>query len=104
MYSKGKIDDGRIFGQYKGITSGRECDNFSGKENAFELRHQVMGGVGAVVSGAGVYMVVQLGIIDVGVAPVVVALAASAAAMILGGLFGPQESREMVGHIEALHG
>ncbi len=67
-------------------------------------RANLAGGVGAVVSGAGVYMVVQLGIIDVGVAPVVVALAASAAAMILGGLFGPQESREMVGHIEALHG
>ena len=62
------------------------------------------GGVGAVVSGATVYMVVQLGLIDIGVAPVVVALLASAAAMILGGLLGPQESREMVERIEALHG
>ncbi len=61
------------------------------------------GGVGAVVSGATVYMVVQLGLIDIGVAPVVVALLASAAAMILGGLLGPQESREMVERIEALH-
>ncbi len=62
------------------------------------------GGVGAVVSGATVYILVQLGIIDVGLAPVVVALAASAAAMILGGLVGPQESTEMVQQIEALHG
>ena len=62
------------------------------------------GGVGSVVSGAGVYVVVHLGIVDVGVAPVVVALAASAAAMILGGLFGPRESREMVERVEALHG
>ncbi len=66
-------------------------------------RANLVGGVGAVVSGAGVYLLVQLGIVDVGVAPVVVALAASAAAMILGGLFGPPESREMVGRIEALH-
>jgi len=34
---------------------------------------------------------------------VVVALFASAAAMILGGLLGPQESREMVERIDALH-
>ena len=66
-------------------------------------RANLAGGVGAVVSGAVVYMVVQLGIIDIGVAPVVVALAASAAAMVLGGVFGPRESREMVGNIEALH-
>ena len=67
-------------------------------------RANLVGGVGAVVSGAAVYMVVQLGIVDIGLAPVVVALAASAAAMILGGLFGPRESSEMVGRIEALHG
>ena len=62
------------------------------------------GGVGAVVSGAGVYILVQFGVIDIGLAPVVVALFASAAAMILGGLFGPRESTEMVDRIEALHG
>ncbi|MCY4400828.1 MAG: sodium:solute symporter family protein [Gemmatimonadetes bacterium] len=66
-------------------------------------RANLAGGVGAVVSGATVYMVVQLGVIDIGVAPVVVALFASAAAMILGGLLGPQESREMVERIDALH-
>ena len=62
------------------------------------------GGVGAVVSGAGVYILVQFGVIDIGLAPVVVALFASAAAMILGGWFGPRESREMVERIGALHG
>ncbi len=61
------------------------------------------GGVGAVVSGAAVYILAQFGIIDIGLAPVVVALFASAAAMILGGLLGPQESTEMVERIEALH-
>jgi len=62
------------------------------------------GGVGAVVSGAGVYILVQFGVIDIGLAPVVVALFASAAAMLLGGWFGPRESTEMVERIEALHG
>ena len=62
------------------------------------------GGVGAVVSGAGVYILVQFGVIDIGLAPVVVALFASAAAMVLGGWFGPRESTEMVERIEALHG
>ena len=67
-------------------------------------RANLAGGVGAVVSGAAVYVLVQLGIIDIGLAPVIVGLAASAAAMILGGLLGPRESREMVERIEALHG
>ena len=66
-------------------------------------RANLAGGVGAVVAGAGVYIMVQFGVIDIGLAPVVVALFASAAAMILGGLFGPQESRAMVERIEALH-
>lgn len=66
-------------------------------------RANLAGGVGAVVAGAGVYIMVQFGVIDIGLAPVVVALFASAAAMILGGLFGPQESRAMVERIETLH-
>ena len=61
------------------------------------------GGVGAVVSGAVVYVLVQIGVIDIGLAPVVVALFASAAAMVLGGLLGPRESAEMIEQIEALH-
>ena len=66
-------------------------------------RANLAGGVGAVVAGASVYILVQFGIIDIGLAPVVVALFASAAAMILGGLFGRRESTEMVERIEALH-
>ena len=61
------------------------------------------GGVGAVVSGAVVYVLVHVGVIDIGLAPVVVALFASAAAMFLGGLLGPSESAEMIEQIEALH-
>ena len=61
------------------------------------------GGVGAVFLGAVVYVLVQAGVIDIGLAPVVVALFASAAAMLLGGLFGPRESAEMIEQIEALH-
>jgi SSS family transporter len=61
------------------------------------------GGVGAVVSGAAVYVLVQTGVFDVGLAPVVVALSASAAAMVLGGLLGPPESPEMLERIGALH-
>ena len=63
----------------------------------------LIGGVGAVVAGSVVYLVVQLGVIDIGLAPVVVALSASTAAMVLGGLLGPSESPEMIGQIEALH-
>ncbi len=66
-------------------------------------RANLAGGVGAVVAGASVYILVQFGVIDFGLAPVVVALFASAAAMILGGLFGRRESTEMVERIEALH-
>lgn len=61
------------------------------------------GGVGAVASGSVVYILVQTGVVDVGLAPVVVALFASAAAMLLGGLLGPPESAEMIGRIGALH-
>jgi len=64
----------------------------------------VTGGVGAVLCGSIVYVLVQTGIVDVGLAPVVVALFASGAAMVLGGLLGPRESTEMIQQIEALHG
>ena len=61
------------------------------------------GGVAALVGGAAVYVLAQFGVIDIGVAPVVVALLASAAAMIIGGLFGAPETAEMIAEIEALH-
>ena len=62
------------------------------------------GGVGAVVSGAVGYVMVQLGIVDIGLAPVVVGLFVSASAMALGGLLGPRESPEMIERIASLHG
>jgi SSS family transporter len=61
------------------------------------------GGVGAVVSGAIAYVVVQMGIVDLGLAPVVVGLFASASAMALGGQLGRRESTEMINRIAALH-
>ncbi len=61
------------------------------------------GGARAVLVGAVVYVLVQVGVIDIGLASVVVALFASAAAMLLGGLFGPRESAGMIAQIEALH-
>jgi len=61
------------------------------------------GGVGAVASGSAAYVVVQLGIVDVDLAPVVVGLFASASAMALGGLLGPRESPEMIERIASLH-
>ncbi len=64
----------------------------------------VAGGVGAVVAGAGVYILVEFGVVDIGIAPVVVALLASAGAMMLGGLLGRSESPEMIDRIETLHG
>ena len=62
-----------------------------------------VGGVAALVVGAVVYVLAQFGVIDIGVAPVVVALLASATAMIIGGVFGPPETPEMLAEIEALH-
>ena len=62
------------------------------------------GGVGAVLAGSTVYILIQTGIVDVGIAPVILALAASALAMVVGGTFGSPESDEMLGRIEALHG
>ena len=66
-------------------------------------RANLAGGVGAVVSGAVAYVVVQVGLLDIGLAPVVVGLAASASAMALGGFLGARESPEMIERIGALH-
>ncbi len=66
-------------------------------------RANLAGGVGAVVSGAVAYVVVQVGLLDIGLAPVVVGLAASASAMALGGLLGARESPDMIERIGALH-
>jgi sodium/pantothenate symporter len=61
------------------------------------------GGVAALVGGAVVYGLGVLGVLDIGVAPIVVALLASASGMILGGLLGAPETPEMIGKIESLH-
>lgn len=61
------------------------------------------GGVAALVAGAVVYGLGVFGGINIGVAPVIAALLASAAGMILGGLYGPPEKPEMIAEIESLH-
>ena len=60
--------------------------------------------VGAVLAGSTVYIVIQTGLVDIGIAPVILALAASALAMFIGGTFGSLESDEMLERIGALHG
>jgi len=62
-----------------------------------------VGGVAALVTGAVTYVLVYFGVLNVGVAPVVVALVASTIAMLAGGLLGPKESPEMLQKIETLH-
>ncbi|MFQ5526269.1 MAG: sodium:solute symporter [Thermoanaerobaculia bacterium] len=62
------------------------------------------GGVAALVSGIVVYVVALTGLVDVGVAPIVVALSASALAMAAAGLLGPSDDRELLTRVEALHG
>lgn len=62
-----------------------------------------VGGVAALVIGAVTYVLVYFGVLNVGVAPVVVALVASTIAMLAGGLLGPKESPEMLQKIETLH-
>ncbi len=61
------------------------------------------GGVTAIVVGALAYTLAVLGIIDFGVAPIIIALPSSAIAMILGGIFGAHETPEMLAEIGALH-
>lgn len=63
----------------------------------------LLGGVLALVAGALTYIVVQLGILPLPIAPILASLAASALAMAAGGLLGPPESREMLEAIEKLH-
>ncbi len=61
------------------------------------------GGVAALVAGAVVCGLGVFGGINTGVPPVIAALLASTAAMILGGLFGAPETSEMIAEIESLH-
>ena len=61
------------------------------------------GGILSVTCGAIAYALGVLGVLDLGIAPVIVALAASLAGMIAGGFYGAPESQEKLSEIEALH-
>ena len=61
------------------------------------------GGVAALVAGSGTYGLTLGGVLDFGLPPIVVSLAASALAMAVGGLLGARESAEMREQIAALH-
>jgi Na+/proline symporter len=62
-----------------------------------------LGGVASLVAGVATYSAAITGALDAGTAPVVVALGASAAAMLAGGLLGPPEDPAMITQIAALH-
>ncbi len=66
-------------------------------------RANLAGGVASLVVGAATYVLAQLGILSFGVAPVVLALVASAVAMLVGAHFGRRESPTMLEAVEALH-
>ena len=61
------------------------------------------GGVAALVAGVGSYGLTLGGVVDLGLPPIVVSLAASALAMAAGGLLGSPETPEMREQIAALH-
>jgi Na+/proline symporter len=62
-----------------------------------------IGGILSLVAGALTYVLVQLQILPIPLAPILASLAASAVAMAAGGLLGPPDSREMILAIERLH-
>ena len=67
-------------------------------------RANLTGGLAAVLTGAVTYVVVHFGVIDIwGLSPILVALPASAGAMLLGGTLGSPDADAMSEHIEELH-
>ena len=62
-----------------------------------------VGGVAALVAGAGSYALALAGGLDLGLPPIVVALLSSSVAMLAGGLLGAPDSRSMTEQIAALH-
>jgi sodium/pantothenate symporter len=62
-----------------------------------------IGGVLALLAGAVTYMLVQLQILPLGIAPILAALGASTLAMAAGGLLGPPDPPELLTSIEKLH-
>ena len=61
------------------------------------------GGIGAILVGAATYIIVHFQIVPVEYAPIVIALPASAAAMLIGGTWGAAETDQMRQAIAALH-
>ena len=61
------------------------------------------GGIAAMIAGASLYTFAVSGIVDIGVAPIIIALLGSAGGMILGGFFGVPETSAMIAEIEKLH-
>lgn len=61
------------------------------------------GGIAAVITGAFLYAFLMSGVLDMGVAPIIIALPGSAIAMILGGLYGAPEKPSMIAEIGKLH-
>ncbi len=66
-------------------------------------RANLAGGVGALVAGAGSYALMLAGVFEPPVAPIVVALLASAVAMTAGGLLGRPESASRIAEVARLH-
>jgi sodium/pantothenate symporter len=61
------------------------------------------GGLASLVTGAATYLALSFSPVRLPLAPILIALPASAAAMILGSLLGPAEREEMLGEIARLH-
>jgi Na+/proline symporter len=61
------------------------------------------GGVGALVAGAGTYLLALADVVDPGLPPIVVALASSTTAMLVGGSWGSPDAPQMTEQIAALH-
>lgn len=61
------------------------------------------GGLAALLTGTAVYALIQFGLIDVSLSPILAALPASALAMWVGGRLGKPESAKMMDYVEGLH-
>jgi len=61
------------------------------------------GGMAALLTGTAAYALIQFGLIEVSLSPILAALPASALAMWLGGRLGRPETMDMMQHVERLH-
>ncbi len=66
-------------------------------------RANLVGGVSSLIIGALIYIPLELKLVDWGVSAILVALPASAFAMVLGGFLAPAESKVLLDEIGALH-